>query len=193
MWFTENAWQPMLFLTLAGMIFGMVWYRRLQTRYLIGMGTCLLLVVGTWFVDRAIVTTREQVQDSVYAVTRSFQQRDLDATIKHISKRAEGLRLLVGTAYNVVNIRDDMRVTDLEIDLLNKNTRAKTRFRVNATIEAPSYNYTGHQPTRWEATWQLEEGEWRMIGILRLDPINGNVITDFSKERAWAKRMFGNG
>ncbi|WP_417848667.1 hypothetical protein [Thalassoglobus sp.] len=192
MWFTENAWQPMLFLTLAGMMFGMVWYRRLQTRYLIAMAACFLLVGVTWFVEGAIVTEREKVRNSVVAITTSFQQRNLEQTLTHVSRQARGLQLLISSAHNLVKVRDDMRVTDIEIDLLNDNTRAKTRFRVNATIEAIGQSYVGHQPTRWEATWQLEEGEWRIINILQLDPINGNVITDFSEERNWALRMFGN-
>ncbi len=191
MWFTENAWQPMLLFTLLAMISGMVWYRRLQSRYLIIM-TCFLLIAGaSWAIERTVVTAREQVQNSVTGIVTAFQQRDLDLTVSFISERAEDLKILIGTAYNIVEVKDDMRLTDIEVELLNQKTRAKSRFRVNATVEALQGNFTGHQPTRWETTWQLEGGEWKMINILQIDPITGNVITDFQQERSMISRTHG--
>lgn len=191
MWFTENAWQPMLLFALLGMICGMTWYRRLQSRYLIMLGACLVLSGATWFIERTIVTNREQVHDSIVGITSAFQKRDLDQTVGYVSKQAQDLRFLIGYAYNLVEIKDDMRVTDIEIDLKNRNSRAKSRFRVNGTINALQGGYTGHQPTRWEATWQIEEGEWRMIDIIQLDPISGNIENDFMTLRGQLNRTFG--
>ncbi len=192
MWFTENAWQPMLLFTLLAMISGMVWYRRLQSRYLIVMACCLIIVAATWVVERSVVTAREQVHDSVVGIVTSFQQRDLDRTVSYVSSQAEDLKTLIGTAYNWVEVKDDMRLTAIETELLNQNTRAKSKFRVNATVKALQRDYTGHQPTHWETTWQLEEGDWRMINILQLDPVTGNVITDFQQERSMISKTFRN-
>lgn len=193
MWFTENAWQPMLLFTLLAMIAGMVWYRRLQSRYLIAMVCCLVMVAATWVIERSVVTARERVHDSVVGIVTAFQQRDLDLTVSYVSNQAEDLKTLIGTAHNLVEVKDDMRLTAIETELLNQNTRAKSKFRVNATIKALHGDYTGYQPTHWEMTWQLEEGEWRMINLLKLDPITGNVITDFRQERSMISRTFGRG
>lgn len=179
MWFTENAWQPMLLLTLLGIGFGLVWYRRLQGRYLLVMVSCFALAGVTWVIENQIVTDKEKVHTSVMGITTSFQQRDLDKTVSYVSQRAQGLRFLIGYAYNHVEIKG-MRVTDIEVELSNKNSRAKSRFRVNGILNALQGNYQGHQPTRWEATWQVEAGDWRMIDIIQLDPISGNVINDFA-------------
>lgn len=183
MWLTENAWQPMLFLTLIGMALGMVWYRRLQKRYLMGMVVCFLLAGMTWFVEKQVVTEKEKVYASVIGITTAFGERDLDKTVSFVSQRSQDLRLLIGTAYNLVEFDKDMRVTDIEIEMTNNMSRAKTRFRVNGTIKALKQNYSGHQPTRWEATWQVEAGEWEMIDIIQLDPVSGNVINDFVQMR----------
>lgn len=189
MWFTENAWQPMLLFTLLAMVAAMVWSRRLQARYLVAAAVFLLLVATTWFVEQQIVTERERIHDSVLGITRAFQQRDLEKTVSYVSRRADDLKFLIGTAYNVVEVKDDMRVTDVEIDLLNRQTRARTRFRVNATFAAGGT--VDRMPTRWEAIWQLEEQEWRMISIIQLDPVSGNVVNDFSETRDWALKMYG--
>ncbi|MBT5019734.1 MAG: hypothetical protein HON04_13435 [Planctomicrobium sp.] len=183
MWLTENAWQPMLFLTLIGMALGMVWYRRLQKRYLMGMVACFLLAGMTWFVEKQVVTEREKVQASVIGITSAFGERDLDKTVSYVSQRSQDLRFLIGYAYNLVEFKGDMRVTDVEIEMTNNKSRAKTRFRVNGTINALHENYSGHQPTRWEATWQIESDEWKMIDIIQLDPVSGNVVNDFVQMR----------
>lgn len=191
MWFTENAWQPMLLFTLLAMIAGMVWYRRLQSRYLISMTCCLIIVGATWGIERSVVTARERVHDSVTGIVTAFQQRDLDRTVSYVSKQSEDLKLLIGTAHNLVEVKDDMRLTAIETELLNQNTRAKSKFRVNATVKQLHGDYTGHQSTHWETTWQLEEGDWRLINILQLDPVTGNVITDFLQERSMISRSYG--
>ena len=100
-----------------------------------------------------------------------------------MSQRSQDLRFLIGYAYNLVEFKGDMRVTDVEIEMTNNKSRAKTRFRVNGTINALHENYSGHQPTRWEATWQIESDEWKMIDIIQLDPVSGNVVNDFVQMR----------
>lgn len=188
MWFTENAWQPMLLFILIGMACGIFGYQRLQKRYAVLMATCLLLAVATWFIERAIVTERERVHTAVVDIVTAFQQRDLERTLDRVSKRAQDLKFLIGHAYNIVKIRDDMRLTDIQVTLSNQKTRAKTLFRVNATLEARNASF--REPTRWEATWQIEENEWRMIDIRQLDPISGNVMNDFSELRDLLSRTF---
>lgn len=190
MWLTENAWQPMLLLALIGMSLGMVWYRRLQKRYLAGMLVCFLLAGMTWFIEQQVVTEKERVHASVIGITSAFGDRDLDRTVSYVSQRAQDLRFLIGYAYNLVEFKDDMRVSDVEVELTNNKSRAKTRFRVNGTINALHENYTGHQPTRWEATWQVEAGEWKMIDIIQLDPVSGNVVNDFVQMRGRLQRVY---
>lgn len=191
MWFTENSWQPMLLFTLIALGFGITWSKRLQTRYLILMIVSIGLAGATWFVERAIVTERERVYDSVVGMTHAFQKRQLEETVGYVSMQAPDLKFLIGYAYNLVKISDDMRVTDIEVHLTNQNSRAKSKFRVNGTLQDLRGGYVGHQPTRWETTWQLEEGEWRMIDILQIDPITGNLENDFSTLRDQLQRTFG--
>lgn len=190
MWLTENAWQPMLFLALIGMALGMVGYRRLQKRYAAGMIICFLLVGMTWFIEKQVVTEKERVHASVIGITTAFGDRDLDKTVGYVAQRSQDLRFLIGYAYNLVEFKGDMRVTDIEIEMTNNESRAKTRFRVNGTISALKQSYTGHQPTRWEATWQVEAGEWKMIDIIQLDPVSGNVENDFTQIRGRLQQAY---
>jgi hypothetical protein len=191
MWFTENPWPPMFLCAVGAVVCLIVWYQRQQPRFLAGAGALVLLAAGIWVIERAIVTERERVRENVFAVTSSFQRRDLDGTLDYISQQAPDLRRLVVYGYNVAQVEDDMRVTDVQVEMTAQETRATTRFRVNATVTGHpegGMNFSHRQPTRWEAKWQQEAGEWRMFDIQQLDPITGERINQFSGIRNWLSR-----
>jgi len=173
---TENPWPLIILLFVVAVGLGIAWSRRQQPQFLIGIGLCLLLSIGVWVLDRSVVTTREALADNVVQMTKAFQERDLDRTISYVSPHARALRMLIGTAYNILEIRDDMRVTDIQVEMKGQETRAVTRFRVNATFipHIPGYPEAQNRvATRWEAKWQLEGDQWRMIDIIELNPITG--------------------
>ncbi|MEW4487638.1 hypothetical protein AB1L42_06125 [Thalassoglobus sp. JC818] len=180
MWFTENAWQPMLLFAILAMIAGFGWYRRLQARYLV-LCFCSLGMMGVaWFADQAIVTERERVHDAILEIAHSFAAKDFDGVHSRISQRSLDLQSLADLAMNFATLKD-MRVTDIQIDLKSEETRAISRFRVNALITSEQGSI--RKPTYLEARWQTEEGRWRMIDVKALDPITGNLEADMMKLR----------
>lgn len=174
MWVTEEAWPPMVVCGAVAVLLVIMWAQRRQAKYLLGVVGMAALAAGIWRVEQLIVTERERVSDSIYEITSAFQKRDLTRTLSFVSDRALDLKALVTFGYNVVTVNDDMRVTDVVVEMAGENTRAISRFRVNATVTAG--NYSQRTPSRWEARWQLEAGEWRMISIQELDPITGEQI-----------------
>lgn len=180
----------MLLFTLLAMGLAMIWYRRLQSRYLIASAVCLGLVGLTWIVERSIQTPRERVRASIVDMTSAFFVKDLSRTVGHVSDQAGDLKLLIGEAYNQIDVGDDVRLTDIQIEMLNQDSRSKTRFRVNGTFGFRGYAF--REPTRWEGTWQLESGEWKLIDIVMLDPISGNVVSNFDEDRRILRSRYNN-
>ena len=176
MWFTENAWQPMLLFAILGMLAGYAWYHRLQSRYMWMMVGCLAAAAITWFVERSIETHRERVTSSVVEITTAFQQQDLKRTLSYVSEGSPDLKALVSGVIWMISI-ENMRLTDTQVELTSGKTRAVSRFRINADFGFGNTTY--REPTRWKARWQLEEGEWKMIDITQLDPLTGDVTFDF--------------
>lgn len=174
MWVTEEAWPPMMVCGAVAVLLVILWAQRRQAKFLLGVVGMAALAAGIWYVEQVIVTERERVSNSVYEITSAFQERDLTRTLTYISERALDLKALVTFGYNVVTVGEDMRVTDVVVEMTGQDTRAVSRFRVNATVSAG--NYSQRTPSRWEARWQLEGGEWRMISIQELDPITGEQI-----------------
>ncbi|MCA8999140.1 MAG: hypothetical protein KDA80_19215 [Planctomycetaceae bacterium] len=177
MWPHENPWPLIFVLGMLATGCFVAWYQRGQGKYLMGIFAAFLLAGLVWYGEKVWVTPRERVEADILAITAAFQQGNLEQTQKFISSQAQDLRRLVQAGLMVADVQDDMRVSDISVEMLSQNTRAKSRFRVNATVKLKANTeFVQYQPTRWEAKWQLEGGEWKMIDIFELDPITGERL-----------------
>ena len=173
MWFTENAWPPMLIAGIAGLICVALWNADRNSRYLVGAVICLLLTGGLYAVERAVVTEGERLQDDVSQMCDQFRRRQPE-TLNHFSDSATDLRTLCDTAMKMVEIEDDLRLTDFQTKFSNNHSRADVHFRANATISVMSFR--SPHPFRGLLTYQKEGGQWKIVGVQRLDVIRGDKI-----------------
>ena len=190
-WFTETAWPPMLVCGVVAIVFGILWHERRRASLLLGVIIALLGGGAIWVIEHQIVTERERVIGLVEEITSAYQRGDLDRTAAIISNRSPELQTIATATSRMFEVKDDMRLTDLHVDMLANETRAKSRFRVNATVTVRASEYTQHQATRWEASWQLEGGDWKMYDLVEIDPITGERRV---RLRSWGlviRRMSG--
>ncbi|HSG71664.1 MAG TPA: hypothetical protein VLA12_14680 [Planctomycetaceae bacterium] len=168
MWFTENAWPPIIFLAAAGLVLGMIGMSRQQTRYYGFAGLCFTLCLVVWIVEQQVVTEGEKIERRIYDLVAAFQQNDIERTLSYFSKSNLSLLATVGAAIAGVDIDDDYRITDYEVTLKADQTLATTHFRVNATANVALHGDVGRQPTRWLVDWRIERGEWMITEVHRL-------------------------
>lgn len=175
MWFTDNPWPPMLICGLIAAILFFVWMSRGRNLFLYGAIALLVACGVIYLAERSIVTPGEEVEARVLALCRAFQEKD-PHTVDFISPNAPELRVLLATAMKMVDVEDDVRITDLWVTTSNNNSRAVSHFRANATVSVQPVGNVGHQPARLELTWQREGGEWHVVAVQRLNPINGEPL-----------------
>src|SRR5262245_25244877 len=107
MWFTENAWPPMLIAGLAALICLGMYNSDRNSKYLTAALFCLILIGGLFALEKAIVTDGERLQGEVTQLCDQFRRKD-PATLDHFSQSATGLRALCLTAMNAVEIGNDL-------------------------------------------------------------------------------------
>jgi hypothetical protein len=176
MWFTETAWPPIIGAVSLGLIFGMVWFETQRPRYLAAVGLCTVLGVGSWLIDRGIVTERERAEQSLLDVVSAFERQDIEAVLDSVSSRSPELREIARLALERVTA-SGLRVTDVSTDMSAEDTRARMHFRVNGVASLNGRN-VGHQPTRWIGRWEREKDRWRLIEVQQLDTLSGEPIRD---------------
>ena len=173
MWFTENPWPPMLISGLLAFVFLALWNaNRRDLHFAIAM-LFVLLAVGIYFAERAIVTEGERLQLRVTQLCEDFRTKKLEKVLDYVSDTNPDLKGVFETAFKLVTIQSDLRLSDFQTTFTNENSRARVHFRANATIGVTGMGDVGYHPARLILTFQREKGEWKIIEVERLNPITG--------------------
>lgn len=178
MWLTDNPWPPIVILGMGAVVCAAAWYPRKNAKFLVAAAALCLAAVGVYFVEGMILTEEEQVEAQVLGVTDAFRRQDLEGTLAFFSPRAEAERSLVRQAEAVIDEVHSLRITDMSVELLAENTRAKSHFRANGevSVSAAGLSHRNRFTTRWRLTWQKEADQWKVIEVHRLHPIRGDEI-----------------
>ena len=182
MWFTEDAWSPIVVIAVATIICLIAWSSTQRPRYLTGVGILIFAALMTYFVEQVIVTDSEKVEteltdliDTFIVESQAISKLDQTQVIeceRFFSEQNTIDKARVRAALVVARVENDTRITDVQTRLTNENTRAITHFRANGTV-GTSTTGGGHFASRWEMTWQKEGGEWKITSTRMLNPMNG--------------------
>ncbi len=184
MWFTEDAWSPIILCTVVAAIFFIAFMTTQRARFLIALPLLLLAAITIYFAEIAIVTDSEQVEKNLLDLVDTFVEEshqfgvgnaEVPDQLRCQSFFAENNtedRALVVLALLKVRVEHDIRVSDVKVQLTNNATMAVTHFRANATVSTGSFS--GYQPSRWELNWQKQGGEWKITRTRMLNPVNGD-------------------
>ncbi|MFP6762328.1 MAG: hypothetical protein VB858_01880 [Planctomycetaceae bacterium] len=182
MWFTEDAWSPIVLIMLVAILCCIVWFRTQRGYALTAAVLLLLAAVTTYFIEQVIVTDGEKLEASLFELIETFvaesqsitqlQQSQVVQAERFFSEQNTIDRARVRVGVIVVSISEDLRISDVQVRLTNENTRAITHFRANGTI-ATGTSPGSHHVSRWELTWQKQAGEWRITRTRMLNPMNG--------------------
>ena len=187
MWFTETPWPPILIICVFGVLLFLGWVSQRKTGYLAGVALCLALCGLVFVVEQQIVTETERVEQRLLDFTAAFQrdslQRGLLNAVIGGGPELESLKFLQGDevrrlathALDLVDIQDDVRISDIRTKMSNKDSRAITQFRASASITVSGYS-AARQPSRWELTWGKEDGEWKVLRATRLNFMSGQPM-----------------
>ena len=186
MWFTETPWPPILILCVIGVLLFLGWVSQRKTGYLAGVALCVALCGLVFVVEQQIVTETERVEQRLLDFTAAFQRDSLQRGLINAvlgGPEPESLKFIAGDevrrmatqALDLVDIQDDVRISDVRTKMTNKDSRAITQFRASASVTVAGYNAV-RQPSRWELTWGKEDGEWKVLRATRLNFLSGQPL-----------------
>ncbi|OYW16607.1 MAG: hypothetical protein B7Z55_14140 [Planctomycetales bacterium 12-60-4] len=170
MWFTEDPWPPMLICGLVGLL-GVGWWTSSRRVAHLAIAVGALVLGGiVYVVEGAIITPAEAVEQSVIDLCWEFQRKDARA-LEHFSQTAPELSTMCQAAMNMVEVDDDLRLTDFQTRESNNGSRMTCHFRANASMSVQGFGRVGHQPLRLELTLAKEGDSWKIIAVRRLHPL----------------------
>lgn len=175
MWFTENPWPPMIIAAIFAVIFLLMWNANRRGLHLVLALLCLLLCGGFYFLERAIITEGERLQQRVVQLCEDFRDKK-PGVLGYVSDAAPEVKALFTGALLTVSVGKDMRLSDFQTQLLKNDTEATVHFRANASVNVVGFGDVGYQPARIILTFVREKGEWKIIKVQRLNPLNGKEM-----------------
>ena len=105
----------------------------------------------------------------------------MEKTLSYFSEENLTDRTRIKIAMVMFTVHDDLRVSDVMVTVNEKDSLATSHFRANASVTMLGGGDAGWRPSRWEFTWQREEGAWRIIKIQRLHPIRDEEMGPLEK------------
>lgn len=175
MWLLETAWPPIVILLVLSAVFFSKWKESRKKSLLITSVVMLILTPLIYVVELKVVTENEILEQKVMDFTSNFQQKNLEKTLSFIHEKNKSDEFRVKNSFKVLDVSDDLRITDIRVKISDNGTSGITHFRANASILYQGHDM-GHHPSRWNVYWHKADEEWKVIQVDRLDPINGKVI-----------------
>ena len=176
---TENPWPAMIVLLCMAVVSLVQWGTKRKLKSLLIGLACVLLAAGCYLLDLAVQTPGELITQNVYDLTTAFQKQDVQKTLSYFSPNAKE-RVVIETSLKLVQVKDDLRVSDVSVTFKSANSLAISHFRANASVSVSLLGVGGdfsYHPSRWELDWQQEAGEWKIVRVHRLNPITGKEIS----------------
>jgi hypothetical protein len=156
-------------------IFLVLWNSNRRGLHLILALACILSCGGFYFLERSIVTDGERLQAMTVQLCEDFRDKK-PGVINYVSDTRPDLKLMFASAMAMVTVDKDLRLTDFQSKTTDGGAKGTVHFRANATISIVGAGNVGYQPARLILMFQREKGEWKIIGVTRLNPINGDEM-----------------
>jgi hypothetical protein len=186
MWFTEDAWSPIILCIVISAIFFIAYIQTQRAKFLYPIALMAFAAITIFFAEMAIVTDQEKVDLRLRDLITTFIEESqnskpgvVPANVRCYDFFTEANttdRSRVAKAISVVEVGNDVRVPSIETKLTNDDTRATTEFRVNGSVSTIA---TGSRrfATRWRMQWEKVGGEWKISETQMLDLIKDEKIS----------------
>lgn len=182
MWFTETPWPPIYILFSLFILFFIYGVSTGRGRAaMIGLG-CLLGCPLIYFLESAITTESEVVEQVVRDLAEDVEADRQQAVLDMLSDNVAEVRQLVATGMSRFDVDEDLTITDLSVEMLEEGQLAKAHFRANGTVNMKSSSgMRGKRfPSRWHVYFERDGNDWKVTKFERLNPISGETMPIFA-------------
>ena len=142
---------------------------------MVALAMVALLTGGLVFLERAIVTDREQVEAVLFDIADALEKNDVDTVVSHISSNCQELQNEAGAVMGSVTISAVRIKNNLKIVVEEDRDPPLAVAEFNVVIEGSDRaGFAGQLAYRrfFQVTFRLEEdGQWRIVGYEDLDPV----------------------
>jgi hypothetical protein len=86
------------------------------------------------------------------------------------------LRDIAAKGLDLVSVSPAFHLKNVEVQLGENGNTAWVDLHGNGTLTLRQNNTPYHAITRWKTLWKLQSGQWKLVELHRLNPVNGDEI-----------------
>jgi hypothetical protein len=171
-WITENPWPLMLLLAGTALVMLILGERHLRTASWCGF----VLAGGVYLVESLIVTSGEQLEETMQSMLDGFVAGDLHAIDAGISDQAPALKETARRGLALVELRRDFHLKDITVSVADDGQSASAELRANGMLVVRQSSTLARASTRWLTKWIRQQDHWTLLEVHRLNPVTGEEI-----------------
>ena len=169
-----NPWPAVIGLGLTAAVLAVWGVTGGRTKLLAAAAGCVLLAAAVFGTAFVIQTEAERVEATAADFVDALVVGDADAAVSFFTPDALLARGAIHAGLEMVDVHNDVRLTDWQTVV--DGDEATCHFRANATFTLIGDGFETRHPTRWDTIWVKVGDDWRMAGVTRLNPINGEEM-----------------
>lgn len=142
---------------------------------------CIACSIGLYFLEQTLVSTGEEVEAAVAEMLDSFRAEDLTAIESQIADASPELIGIATRGLKLVDLSPEFRIKSVETSVSEDEQTVTALIRANGRVNV-SISGAGsmHAATYWKTTWIQQDSKWKLKGVTRLDPTNGDEVSILS-------------
>jgi hypothetical protein len=175
-WLFENPFPAIVIGALTAAILAGGWLRTGYRWLCYLMIAAILLTVASVLVERAVVTDREQVTQTLHEIAALVERNEIEAALKYAYSGSPQVRRQAAAElplyeFTEVNIKRNL---EIEVFADHKPPKATAEFNVTVVLSSKTGGFHGRVPRYVEATFFKEEdGQWRVGAYSHFEPTRG--------------------
>lgn len=171
-WITENPWPGIMILS--GLAAFCLIIRASGSSWIAFL--CLGLAAGLYVLEGSIITPAEQIVVGLEQLRLGFVKESKADIFRWISDDSPDLRDMAAKGRELVSVSPTFHLKNVKVELAENGNTAWVDLRGNGTLTLRQNNTPYHATTRWKTLWKLQSGQWKLVEVHRLNPVNGDEI-----------------
>ena len=143
----------------------------------------ILLGIGLYFLEQYFVSPAEEVEQELHIMLDHFKSENLSGIESQIAAESQELAEIAKKGLEMVDLSDTFHIRSIDVTVDDAAANAVAMVRANGNVTLTHQGGTTHRvPNLWRTEWKAVDSSWKLVKVMRLNPVNQTEMGYFSAQ-----------